>query len=57
MTALTGRSFYRITCMCFFERCFLIVVAGNTKGNLLIIKKIGFIRAMGKVKGVASFFL
>jgi len=42
--------------MCFFEGCLITFVAGNTKGNLVSLKKISFIRAMGEVAGVAGLF-
>jgi len=56
MTASTGRSFYRIAGMGFFERAFLIIMAGTTNRCFFIFKKVGFIRAMSEVAERASLF-
>jgi len=57
MTTLAGGSLYRITRVRFFKVHLFTVVAGDTKGNFIILEKIGLIRAMGEMTGVAGLFL
>jgi len=40
-----------------FERGQFIVVTGNTKGDLFILKEIGFIRTVGNMAGQAGIGL
>jgi len=56
MAAITGRGLHRIACMCFFESYLITFVAGQTKGDIVRLKEVGFIGAMGKVAGVARLF-
>ena len=56
MTALTGRVLHRIITICFLEGSLLTIMTGDTKGNVITLEKIGFIRAMGQVTGSAGLF-
>jgi len=42
--------------MCFFEGSLTTFVAGHAKANIVSLKKISLIRAMGEVAGVAGLF-
>ena len=57
MTAVAGSSLHRIVCVPLFESCLLTIMATKAKGRIIGFKKIGFIRAMGKVAGFTTFLL
>ena len=57
MTTRARGSLHRITAVRLFEGYLFTVVAGKTEGNFVILEKIGRIRAMGDMTGVAGLFL